>query len=60
MQVYGQELDKEYELYNYNTRLYDPVMSRFISPDTIVPQPFNPQSLNWYTYCLNNPLIYTD
>jgi len=33
----GQELDSEYELYNYNARLYDPVMSRFISPDTIIP-----------------------
>ncbi|NLD35320.1 MAG: RHS repeat-associated core domain-containing protein, partial [Desulfatiglans sp.] len=56
----GQELDSEYELYNYNARLYDPVMSRFISPDTIIPDPYNPQSLNRYAYCLNNPLKYTD
>jgi RHS repeat-associated protein len=56
----GQELDSEYELYNYNARLYDPVMSRFISPDTIVPEPYNPQSLNRYSYCLNNPLKYVD
>ena len=26
----------------------------------MVPEPFNPQSLNRYSYCLNNPLIYTD
>ena len=25
-----------------------------------MPQPFNPQSLNRYSYCLNNPLIYVD
>jgi RHS repeat-associated protein len=56
----GQEFDEEYHLYNYNARLYDPIMSRFITPDTIVPNPYNPQSLNRYTYCLNNPLSYID
>jgi RHS repeat-associated protein len=56
----GQEFDPEYHLYNYNARLYDPIMSRFITPDTIVPDPYNPQSLNRYTYCLNNPLTYID
>jgi RHS repeat-associated protein len=56
----GQEFDPEYHLYNYNARLYDPIMSRFITPDTIIPDPYNPQSLNRYTYCLNNPLRYTD
>jgi RHS repeat-associated protein len=56
----GQEFDPEYDLYNYNARLYDPIMSRFITPDTIVPNPYNPQSLNRYTYCHNNPLNYID
>jgi RHS repeat-associated protein len=55
-----QELDAENGLYNYNARLYDPIIGRFISADPIVPEPYNPQSLNRYTYCLNNPLIYTD
>jgi RHS repeat-associated protein len=55
-----QELDAENGLYNYNARLYDPVMSRFISPDTIIPDQYNPQALNRYAYCLNNPLKYTD
>ncbi len=32
----------------------------FITPDSIVPDWSNPQSLNRYAYCLNNPLIYTD
>ncbi len=41
-------------------RYYDATIGRFISADTIVPQPFNPQSLNRYSYCLNNPLKYID
>lgn len=56
----GQEYDAEMTLYNYNARLYDPIMGRFITPDTFVPDWTNPQSLNRYAYCLNNPLIYID
>ena len=37
-----------------------PELRRFIQPDTIVPQPGNPQALNRYSYCLNNPVRYTD
>ena len=55
-----QELDKSTNLYNYDARLYDPVIGRFISADSMVPDPFDPQSLNRYSYCLNNPLIYID
>ena len=55
-----QELDAENGLYNYNARMYDPIIGRFISADPIVPEPYNPQSLNRYSYCLNNPLIYVD
>jgi RHS repeat-associated protein len=47
-------------LYYYGARYYDPTIGRFISADTIVPDPFNPQSLNRYSYCLNNPLKYID
>ncbi|MBC2734071.1 MAG: hypothetical protein HF981_06910 [Desulfobacteraceae bacterium] len=55
-----QEWDAEAGLYNYDARLYDPVIGRFISADSIVPDPINPQSLNRYTYVHNNPLIYVD
>ena len=41
-------------------RYYDATIGRFISADTIVPNPYNPQSLNRYSYCLNNPLRYID
>ncbi len=55
-----QELDPETGLYNYGARYYDPMIGRFISPDPIVQAPFNPQSLNRYSYCINSPLIYVD
>jgi RHS repeat-associated protein len=47
-------------LYFYNARYYDPALGRFISADTIVPQPGNPQSLNRYSYAANNPVRFTD
>ena len=34
--------------------------SRFIQPDTIVPGASNTQTLNRYSYVLNNPMKYTD
>ncbi len=37
-----------------------PTLGRFLSPDSIVPGYGNPQSLNRYSYVLNNPLRYTD
>jgi RHS repeat-associated protein len=56
----GQRLDSATGLYYYGARYYDPGIGRFISADTIVPDFANPQSLNRYTYVLNNPLKYTD
>lgn len=56
----GQEDDDDLGLYNYGARLYDPVLGRFISPDSIVQAPDDPQTLNRYSYARNNPLIYVD
>jgi RHS repeat-associated protein len=55
----GQRLDTT-DLYYYGARYYDPAIGRFISADTIVPDPYDPQSLNRYSYCRNNPLRYID
>ena len=55
----GQRLD-DTGLYYYNARYYDATIGRFISADTIVPDYMNPQSLNRYSYCVNNPLKYVD
>ena len=43
-----------------NARYYLPHLGRFASPDTLVPDPANPQAFNRYSYTLNNPLRYTD
>ena len=56
----GHEMMPEFGLINMNGRLYDPLVCRFISTDNFVQQPFNSQSFNRYSYCLNNPLKYTD
>jgi RHS repeat-associated protein len=56
----NQELDDTTGLYNYGARLYEPIIGRFISPDTIVQDPYDPETLNRYAYCRNNPLIYVD
>jgi RHS repeat-associated protein len=55
-----QEDDDELPFYNFKARLYDPLLGRFISPDSIVQAPGDPQTLNRYSYCGNNPLVYTD
>jgi len=44
----------------YNARYYDPYLNRWTQPDTIVPEPGNPQTLNRYAFVLNNPIRYTD
>lgn len=47
-------------LINMNARLYDPALGRFLSPDPIVQAPDDTQNFNRYSYCINNPLKYTD
>jgi len=56
----GHEHLPEFGLINMNARLYDPLLGRFLSPDPFVQAPGLSQSYNRYSYCINNPLIYTD
>ena len=56
----GQEYDPDSKLYYFGARYYDPAIARFLSPDSIVQSPGNPQSLARYSYALNNPLAYID
>jgi RHS repeat-associated protein len=56
----GHEMLNEFGIINMNGRLYDPVIGRFFSPDNYVQMPDNSQNFNRYSYCLNNPLKYTD
>jgi RHS repeat-associated protein len=56
----GKELDDSTGLYDYGARQYEAKIARFISPDTVDPKLTNPQTLNRYSYTLNNPLKYID
>ncbi|MDB4265405.1 FG-GAP-like repeat-containing protein [bacterium] len=56
----GHEMLDAVGLIHMNGRVYDPVIGRFLSPDPFVQAPENLQSLNRYSYVLNNPLSFTD
>jgi RHS repeat-associated protein len=56
----GERWDSEAALLYLRARYYDPYLNRFISPDTIIPDFENPQSLNRYSYVVNNPVRFVD
>src|SRR5207249_3163582 len=56
----SQVLDDATGLYYYNARYYDPQLGRFIQPDDIIPDLDDPQTYDRYSYCVNNPLRFTD
>ena len=56
----GHEHLTTYGVINMNGRMYDPTVGRFLAPDNFVQMPDFSQSFNRYSYCLNNPLKYTD
>ncbi|MFC1807882.1 RHS repeat-associated core domain-containing protein [Candidatus Omnitrophota bacterium] len=56
----GQLFDDSTNLYYYGARYYDPELGRFITSDTIVPDPTDPQAFDRYGYARGNPIRYTD
>lgn len=56
----GHEHYNRFKIINANARLYDPVIGRFFSPDPFVQAPDFSQNFNRYSYCLNNPVMYSD
>jgi RHS repeat-associated protein len=56
----GHEHLEEFRIINMKGRLYDPVIGRFFSPDPFVQFPDFTQNFNRYSYCLNNPIHFTD
>jgi len=71
----GKELDDSTGLYDYAARMYDAKLGRFITADPIEFSDtgiklaggtnleaflINPQNLNRYSYCLNNPIRFID
>lgn len=50
----------DFNVINMNGRLYDPLVGRMFTPDPLVADNTNSQTLNKYSYCNNNPLKFTD
>jgi RHS repeat-associated protein len=55
-----EHLDAVGGLIHMNGRAYDPNLGRFLSVDPVIQFPANSQSLNPYSYILNNPMAGTD
>jgi RHS repeat-associated protein len=45
---------------NFNARIYDPTLGKFLTPDSVTQSIFAMQVLNRYSYVGNNPLSLTD
>lgn len=56
----GYQYDKETGLYYLNSRMYDPKTARFMQEDSYRGDDMDPLSLNLYTYCHNEPIMYSD
>ena len=56
----GHEHLDAFGLIHMNGRIYDPHLARVLNPDPIIQDPTDIQNYNRYSYCLNNPLKYTD
>jgi RHS repeat-associated protein len=56
----GEWFDAGVGLQYLRARWYDSCLNHFTSPDTIIPDYREPQSLPRYVYVENNPILYTD
>jgi RHS repeat-associated protein len=56
----SQRNEASFGLMDYNARYYSPRLGRFVSPDSIVPEPGSSGGFNRYRYSRNNPLRYVD
>ncbi|MBL8099940.1 MAG: hypothetical protein JNK81_12205 [Anaerolineales bacterium] len=53
-------LDEDLGLMDYKARFYSPYLNHFTQPDSIVPDPTNPQAWNRFSYANNNPVKFND
>lgn len=56
----GHEMLDDLGLVHMNGRIYDPLIGRFLSADTVVDGPWDLQGYNRYSYVKNRPLSLTD
>src|SRR5581483_6844700 len=55
----GHEREPNLGLVDMNARFYSPHLGRFISPDSVIPHPFDRREYNPYAYVWNNPVFAT-
>jgi len=56
----GHEHIDHVRLIHMNGRVQDPLIGQMLSADPLIGDLMNPQSLNRYSYVMNNPLAFTD
>lgn len=56
----GEFYDMSTGMLNLRARQYEPAMMRFSQRDIVYGYAMNPQTLNRYTYCANNPILFGD
>jgi hypothetical protein len=47
-------------IFSFRSNAGSPYINRFIQPDTLIPDLYNPQAWNRYAYTLGNPIRYND
>ena len=52
----GQKTIESIGLMFYNARYYDTYLNRWVQPDSIIPDPYNPQDYDRYAYVHSNPI----
>ena len=56
----GHEHLDAFGIINMNGRVYDPATGMFLSPDPLIQSPGDWVNYNRYSYCMGNPMRYTD
>ena len=57
----GYYFDSDTGLYSLQNRYYDPQTCRFVNADAMIKSPgYSVLNSNMFTYCTNNPVIYSD
>ena len=56
----GHEHLDAFGIINMNGRVYDPATGMFLSPDHFIQSPGDWAHYNRYSYCMGNPMKYTD
>ncbi len=56
----GKKFDSVFDDYDFNARRMNSQLGKFIQPDSLLPNIYDPQQLNRYSYVRSNPYKYVD